>query len=74
MGLDWNRIARLHNQVMSGTHELTNSITLFKAYQDAANQPKLEVVGSNPIWDSVFFRVLLTFNLSFKISVNNVRQ
>ena len=22
-GLDWNRIARLHSQVMTGTHELT---------------------------------------------------
>ena len=28
VGLDWNRITRLHSQVMSGTHELTNSITL----------------------------------------------
>ena len=23
LGLDWNRIARLHSQVMTGTHELT---------------------------------------------------
>ena len=28
MGLDWNRITRLHSQVMTDTHELTNSITL----------------------------------------------
>ena len=28
MGLDWNRITRLHSQVMTGTHKLTNSITL----------------------------------------------
>ena len=28
VGLDWNRITRLHSQVMTGTHELTNSITL----------------------------------------------
>ena len=28
MGLDWNRNTRLHSQVMTGTHELTNSITL----------------------------------------------
>ena len=28
MDLDWNRITRLHSQVMTGTHELTNSITL----------------------------------------------
>ena len=43
--LDWNCITWLHSQVMTGTHELTNSITLShwlhldinKAYQDAAN-------------------------------------
>ena len=28
MGLDWNHITRLHSQVMTGTNELTNSITL----------------------------------------------
>ena len=28
MGLDWNRTTRLHSQVMTGTHELTNTITL----------------------------------------------
>ena len=28
VGLDWNRIARLHSQVTTGTHELTNSIAL----------------------------------------------
>ena len=28
MDLDWNRITRLHSQVMTGTNELTNSITL----------------------------------------------
>ena len=28
VGLDWNRIARLHRQVTTGTHELTNSIAL----------------------------------------------
>ena len=26
VGLDWNRIARLHSQVMNGTHELTDII------------------------------------------------
>ena len=40
MGLDWNRITRLHSQVMTGTHELTNTSRChIKAYQDAANQP-----------------------------------
>ena len=28
MGLDWNRITRLHSQVMTGTYELTNSIAV----------------------------------------------
>ena len=28
VGLDWNRIARLHSQVTTGIHELTNSIAL----------------------------------------------
>ena len=28
MGLNWNRITRLHSQVMTGPHELTNGITL----------------------------------------------
>ena len=28
VGLHWNRIARLHSQVMTGTHKLTNSIAL----------------------------------------------
>ena len=27
VGLDWNRIARLHSQVTTGTRELTNSLT-----------------------------------------------
>ena len=41
VGLDWNRITRLHSQVMTGTEELTNSIALsvtLKHIQDAANQ------------------------------------
>ena len=28
VGLDWNRITRLHSQAMTGTQELTNSIAL----------------------------------------------
>ena len=28
VGLDWNRIARLHSQVMTGTQERTNSIAM----------------------------------------------
>ena len=41
VGLDWNRIARLHSQVLVSTCEnsLTASRCHIKAYQDAANQP-----------------------------------
>ena len=28
VGLDWNCITQLHSQVMTGTHELTNSKAL----------------------------------------------
>ena len=35
MGLDWNRITWLHSQVMTGTHELSNSI-----YQEIDTTPK----------------------------------
>ena len=39
MGLDWNRITRLHSQVMTGTHDITTASRChIKAYQDAANQ------------------------------------
>ena len=43
VGLDWNRIARLHSQVLVSTCEnsLTASRCHIKAYQDAANQPPL---------------------------------
>ena len=41
LGLDWNRIAQLHSQVMKGTHmnSLTASRCHINAYLDAANQP-----------------------------------
>ena len=41
LGLDWNRIAQLHSQVMKGTHmnSLTASRCRAKAYLDAANHP-----------------------------------
>ena len=39
VGMDWNRIARLHSHVL-GSYELTNSIAPhIKAFQDASNQP-----------------------------------
>ena len=39
MGLDWNRITRLHSQVISAD-SLTASRCHVKAYQDATNHPK----------------------------------
>ena len=41
VGLDWNRIARLHSQVLTSTfwNSLTASRCHINAYQDAANQP-----------------------------------
>ena len=35
VGLDWNRIARLHSQVLTSTASRCH----INAYQDAANQP-----------------------------------
>ena len=70
VGLDWNRITRLHSQVMIGTQEVKNSLTAsrchLKAYQRCGRLEKKKkkkkiptrsrrVVGSNPIWDSDFF-------------------
>ena len=46
MGLDWNRITRLHSQVMIGTQEVKNSLTAsrchLKAYQ-RCGQPTSKV-------------------------------
>ena len=63
VGLDWNRIARLHSQVLVSTCEnsLTASRCHIKAYQDAANQPpkwaykicedwRLTVISLNMFW------------------------
>ena len=72
-GIDWNRNARLHSHVLAHMNSLTASQCHIKAYRDASNQPadhrvlsssvvehttrSRRVVGSNPIWDSDFFRV-----------------
>ena len=32
VGLDWNRIARLHSQVMIGTQEVKNSLTASRCH------------------------------------------
>ena len=46
VGLDWNRITRLHSQVMKGTQEVKNSLTAsrchLKAYQ-RCGQPTSKV-------------------------------
>ena len=46
VGLDWNRITRLHSQVMIGTQEVKNSLTAsrchLKAYQ-RCGQPTSKV-------------------------------
>ena len=49
LGLDWNRIARLHSQVMKCTHmnSLTASRCHTKAYLDAANHPSKRVYYRN---------------------------
>ena len=43
MGLDWNRIARLHSQVMTGTGDLTNSIAL-SHYECVHEETRQEVI------------------------------
>ena len=43
MGLNCNRITRLHSQVMTGTHELTNSITLSHKSISRCSQPTSKV-------------------------------
>ena len=71
MGLDWNRITRLHSQVMIGTQEVKNSLTAsrchLKAYQ-RCGQPtsKVSVLKMkqqqhdiNLRRTRIFFRVLL---------------
>ena len=41
VALDWNRIARLHSQVMTSTCEthIQHRAVTFKAYKDAVDQP-----------------------------------
>ena len=64
VGLDWNCIARIRSQVMTGTCELTNSIALLRhlSHKNSLTVAQwLEhltrsrrVVGSNPIRDPDF--------------------
>ena len=52
VGLDWNRITRLHSQVMIGTQEVKNSLTASRCHLKPVQEGGRRVVGSNPIWDS----------------------
>ena len=64
VGLDWNRIARLHSQVLVSTCEnsLTASRCHIKAYQDAANQPPKWAYKDETIWhlDLICYKIILT--------------
>ena len=61
VGLDWNRIARLHSRVMTSTCE-THLLTIESPVAQWLEHPtrSRRVVGSNPIWDSDFFRVFIS--------------
>ena len=43
VGLDWNRITRLHSQVMTGTQELTNSMRCHLKAYPRCSQPTSKV-------------------------------
>ena len=46
VGLDWNRITRLHSQVMTGTQEVKNSLTASRCHLKAyprCDQPTSKV-------------------------------
>ena len=48
VGLDWNRITRLHSQVMIGTQEVKNSLTASRCHLKAyprCSQPKTSKVS-----------------------------
>ena len=75
MGLDWNRITRLHSQVMTTGDSMVSKgqlmgldwkrITqLHSQVMTVTHGGSRRVVGSNHIWGSDFLRVLQTLNLS----------
>ena len=59
VGIGWNRIARLHSQVLA-SYEITNNIatshpTRSRCHNALSHSIRSQrVVGSNPIWDSEF--------------------
>ena len=56
VGIDWNRIARLHSHVLAHM----NSLTASRCHINASHMIIRRVVGSNPIWGSDFFRVYVS--------------
>ena len=63
VGLDWNRIARLHSQVLVSTCEnsLTASRCHIKAYQDAANQPPKWAYKDETIMCVIFYYIVILY-------------
>ena len=78
VGLDWNRIARLHSQVLVSTCEnsLTASRCHIKAYQDAANQPPKWAYKDETIfffYSGTLVALLTTTYDKYKVMVNEKR-
>ena len=65
VGLDWNRITRLHSQVMIGTQEVKNSLTASRCHLKAyprCGQPTLVLmirIGSQVSFVSSITRVMV---------------
>ena len=59
VGLDWNRITRLHSQVMIGTQEVKNSLTASRCHLKA--YPRCDQYPSNDDLISVFVNMYVTF-------------
>ena len=60
VGLDWNRITQLQSQVMTRTHELTNSIALSHGSISRCSQPtsKLSILKIKQQHDIEFMETL----------------
>ena len=64
VGLDWNRITRLHSQVMIGTQEVKNSLTAsrchLKAYprcgQPTSKVSILKITSTEITWPGYFYK------------------
>ena len=73
VGLDWNRITRLHSQVMIGTQEVKNSLTASRCHLKAyprCGQPTFKV----SILKNVLFIFLIhLFIFCFLSEMQNLR-